>query len=119
MTEQFSEWLRSTQAQRDALIIYGQTGKPPTEEGRAIDSLTAIKMTDEADRILCEAEKFLSHEREITMWAVKNDAKNSSLTSRERELIERSKVREAQMIVDSCRVTHRSCINRYFAYRPK
>lgn len=117
MTDQFKEWIRSTQSQRDALIVYSQTGKPPTEEGRAIDSLTAIKMTDEADRLLCEAEKFLSHERELAMWEAKK--KHHELTSRERELIERSEVREAQMIVDSCKVTHRSCVNRYFNYRGK
>jgi hypothetical protein len=115
MTHEFCQWLVRTEAQRDALITYGQSGTSP--EGKSLDSITAIKMADEADRLLCEAEKYLTHEKEIAMWETKKN--HPDLNSRERELIERSAVREVQMVVDACRITHKSCVSRYFAYRAK
>lgn len=117
MTPEFSAWLTETQEKREALIKYGQDGVDP--DGKSLDAIKAIKYSDEADRLLCEAEKHLSHEREVAMWSVKKDPKTSELNSREREIIERSAIREAQMIVDACRITKTSCVNRYFAYRGK
>lgn len=111
----FVEWIAATEKQRSKLMAYGKTGTPATEEGRAIDSLTAIEMTDEAARLRAEAEKHLSHERELAMWAVKKD--HPELTSREREIVERSAVREMQLMVDSCEITYKSCLSRYFNYR--
>lgn len=117
MTPDFIGWLERTQAQRDSLTVYGQTGKPPTEEGRALDSLVAIKMSDEAARLLAEAEMHLTHEQEAAMWDTKR--RYPDLNSRERELIEKSEVREVQLIVEAAKITYKSCVSRYFNYKGK
>lgn len=80
-----------------------------------MDSLKAIEMTDEAARFLAEAESHLTHEKELAMW----DSRKShpELNSRERELVEKSKIRDVQLVVESCAITHRSCLSRYFNYK--
>lgn len=111
----FKYWLDSTQTQRDRLIAYGQTGQAATAEGRALDSLVAIQMTDEAARILSEARAFLTHEKEKAMWDARKN--HQELTSRERDLVEKNAVRDVQLLVDACEVTYKSCLSRYFNYK--
>lgn len=111
----FAEWLSATQERRDYLMAYGKTGTPSTEEGRALDSLTAITLTDEAARFLSEAESHLDHERSRAMLEVRRT--NPGLNSRERELMEKSAVADVQLVVDACRITYKSCLSRYFNYK--
>ena len=112
---QFIEWLGATQEKRDGLADYGATGKPPTEEGRALDSLKAIEMTDEAARLLAQAEKFLTHEKSRAMLECRKN--NPELNSRERESVEKSMVAEIKLVVDGCEITYKSCLSRYFNYK--
>jgi hypothetical protein len=111
----FDEWLEETDKQRALLTAYGQSGRTDSMEGRAIDSELAIKMTDESARILNEAENFLALAREKAMWAARKD--HPELNSRERELVERAAVISIKRVVDSCAVTHKSCVSRYFNYK--
>ncbi len=114
-SQTFTEWLEATSEIRARLMSYGKTGKPSDGAARALDALTAIEMTDEAARLRSEAESHLAHEREIAMWSARKD--HSELTSREREIVERSAVRNVQLIVDACEVTYKSCLSRYFNYK--
>lgn len=111
----FQQWIEATEAQRLRLMSYAQTGKPANEEGQALDSLVAIQMTDEAARLLAEAEKHLTFEREKAMWQARKD--HEDLTSRERDLVEKSAVRKVQLMVEGCSITYKSCLSRYFNYR--
>lgn len=113
--ETFDQWLMRTQARRDYLMAYGKTGKPSTAEGRSLDSLTAIEKTDEAARILAEAESHLTFERSKAMLEVRKT--HPDMNSRERELMEKSIVRDIQRVVDSCAITYKSCLSRYFNYK--
>ncbi len=114
-SQTFDEWLEATSDLRGRLMAYGKTGKPSTDAARALDTLTAIEMTDEAARLRSEAEKHLSHQRELAMWAARKE--HANLTSREREIVERSAVRNFQLMVDACDVTYKSCLSRYFNYK--
>lgn len=108
----FDEWLTSTQARRDALTAYGKTGVPPGEEERALDSLRAIGFTHEAAEFLSQAGAHLKHLREKAMWAARKD--HPELTSREREIVEKSAVRDIQQVVDACEIAWYSCKSRYY-----
>lgn len=110
--ETLEVWLETTAQKRAQLMTYGQTGKPDTAEGRALDSMTAIQMTDEAARIRNEAICLLTKAREQAMWDARK--KYPELNSRERERVEKSAVRQIQLLVDACEITYKSCLSRYF-----
>ncbi len=115
LKQTFDEWIAATDVIRAQLREYGKTGKPADSDLRSLDALKAIEMTDTAARLLSEAERHLSHQRELAMWAARKE--NPELTSREREIVEKSKVRDAQLMVASCEITHKSCLSRYFQHK--
>ena len=114
-SEAFIKWLDKTQEERDGLAAYGATGKPPTKEGQALDSLKAIEMTDAAARLRAEAEKHLTNEKSRAMFEVRKN--NPDLNSREREAVVKSMVADVQLVVDACEITEKSCLSRYFNYK--
>lgn len=109
------QWIEKTATRRESLMAYGSTGKAGTAEGRALDSLVAIGMADEAARIEAEADSYLTLAREQAMWETRK--KHPDLTSRERDLVEKSIVREVVLLVKSCEITYKSCLSRYFEYK--
>lgn len=115
MEVDFETWLEETSDIRARLMAYGKTGKPLGIEAQSLDVLTAIEMTDEAARLVLDAEAHLTHQRELAMWAARKE--HPELTSREREIVEKSAVRKVQLMVGGCEVTHKSCLSRYFNYR--
>lgn len=81
--------------------------------GASLDQGKALEMEDAAARLLGEVESLLSFERARAMWHCKKNY-GDTLNSRERDLIEKSYVRDVQLIVNDCQVTRESCKSRYF-----
>lgn len=99
-------WILQTGARRLELRSWGASGA-------SLDQGKALEMEDAAARLLGEAEGLLSFERARAMWHCKNNY-GDTLNSRERDLIEKSCVRDVQLIVNDCQVTRESCKSRYF-----
>ncbi len=107
----FNEWLSETESERGRLIAFGK-GIPSS-----LDAGAAITASDEAARLLADAESFLTQAEAYAVLEMKK--KYPDMSSRERAVMEKEAVRDIQLIVDACRITHKSCVSRYFNYKQR
>ena len=113
MDLELSDWLEQTQERRDELAEYGGSPLPIEPGQRHSEMEKAIAAADDADRLLADAESFLSQTREQAVFSIRE--RHPDLTSREREVLERARVREVQRLVDGAAATARTIRSRIFA----
>lgn len=106
------EWLQATENRRADLESYGRSKLPFDIGERHVDMDKAIESTDDAGRLLADAESYLSHEKAQAMFDV---LKDEDLSAKEREIAIKDRVRMTQRIVDGIKVTVRTLNNRIYA----
>lgn len=102
-----SEWLSSTQERRDELDAYSRSPIPIDRSG---DTDKAIENAHDAGNLLADAECFLAFEKDKELMALLE----KDLTSKDREVFLKSKVRGIQRVVDKLAVTVRSINSRHY-----
>lgn len=113
--KELDQWCAETQERREYLMSYGRTGKPSSPEERMIDATVCIGLEHEASEFLIAAEQFLTNYESAAMLETRRE--NPDLNSRERGLIEASKVAPVVFLVEGLRITKRSITSRYFSKR--
>jgi len=105
----FAEWLAATQKRRDFLTEYGKEGSP------SLDINASISHVHEAEEHRDKAKSFLIQAKAAAMFQIRKEF--PELNSREREAVEKDRVKDFQAIVDACESTVSSCVKRYFSRR--
>lgn len=106
------DWLISTQEKRDELDAYARSPLPKDISERHGDMDMAVRGSDDAGRLLADAEGFLTQYRAKAMFEALK--KYSDLTSKEREFVVRDEVRMVQRLVDGMSVTYRLIHDRIY-----
>ena len=115
MTDELTltEWLKSTQKQRDELRAYGRSPLPLDAGQRHVELDKSIQNSDDAGRLRADAEEFLVKEIAAAYMRIRgNDLK---LRVPEIEAQVESDVRAIKRIVQDCAVTDRTLKTRIFA----
>lgn len=109
----FTEWLQSTQELRDALAAYCKSPLPCDLSERHAAMDVAIQNADDAERLLADAESFLTQAEGLEAQSVR--AKWPDLTADERRKVAKMGVRDVQRLVDGSAVTARTIRSRIYA----
>lgn len=104
------EWLEQTQPRRDELDTYARSAMPMDAVERHGDMGEVIRASDDAGRLLADAESYLSLEKAQALMGLMQD----DLNAKDRDIIMRSKVRGVQRLVDGLTVTVKSLNNRMY-----
>ena len=104
------DWLQSTEERRNELAAYGKTPLPADVGERHADLDQAIRASDDAGRLLADAESFLAQHFAQSVLSMRE--RYPDLTAKEREAIVRAEVRDIQRIVDSLSISVRTIKNR-------
>lgn len=106
------EWLDSTQQRREQLEAFCRT-KMPIGISSSEEMDEVIQATDDAGRLLADADGYLILETARSIFEVKK--KHGDLAADERKQIVKDKVREVKRLVDGLSVTHTTLKSRLFA----
>lgn len=106
VSQSTEDWIVSTAAKRAELREWAASGKSQ-------DPGLAMEMEHQAAVMLNEAEEHLAFERCRSMWFARKHY--GELTSRERDLVEKSAIRQIQSVVNDCAISKETSRSRYFS----
>jgi hypothetical protein len=109
----FDEWLAQTQDRRDELDAYARSPLPIGNDSHG-EINTLIAAEDDAQRLLADAQTFLTQATAQAVLRIKREYDENSAD--ERRILVKDAVRSVQRIVDGIEVTARAMSNRRYLH---
>lgn len=108
----FEEWLIAFNPRMAILYSYAKSNLPASPEERHGDIEKSIHHSDEAARLLADAESYLTQATAIAVMKWKRD---DSLNADERRAMVKDEVRKIKRLCDGLSVTERSIKDRIYS----
>lgn len=109
----FEEWLSQTQKRRDELDAYARSPIPIGNDSHG-EVNTLIKCEDDAQRLLADAQTYLTQATAQAVLRIKREYDENSAD--ERRILVKDAVRDIQRLVDGITVTAKAMSNRRYLH---